>query len=138
VAQRPAVQPLGGCVVSTFARKLTTMRVELLKKRRLAKSAACAGCDPFARNRPSGRGMGGKGRLTFVTVYSRRCDVSTEVYTETRKHQPRPPSVPGCERHPTACDWSSNVGSEDEKAVNREPDAATPLSKRLRSTQVKV
>jgi hypothetical protein len=35
------------------------------------------------------------------------------------------------EHHPTAGDWSSNVGSEDEKAVNREPNAVTPLSKRL-------
>jgi hypothetical protein len=82
--------------------------------------------------------MGGKGRLIFVTVYSRRCDVSTEVYTETEKHQPRPPQVPGRERHPTACDWFSIVGSEDGKAVSGEPDVVTPLSKRLWSTQVKV
>jgi hypothetical protein len=38
---------------------------------RLAGSAPTCGCDPFARNRPSGRGMGGKGRLTFGIGLSR-------------------------------------------------------------------
>lgn len=37
-----------------------------------------------------------------------------------------------------ACDWLSIVRGEGEKAVSREPDAATPLSKRLWSMQVKV
>ncbi|RLI52481.1 MAG: hypothetical protein DRP09_17845 [Candidatus Thorarchaeota archaeon] len=38
-----AVQPLGGCVVRAFAKKLTAMRAETLKSRELAKSAATAG-----------------------------------------------------------------------------------------------
>jgi hypothetical protein len=127
----------------SLRRKTDYKRVEPPISRAIARSGATTGCAPFARNRPLGRRMGGKGRLTFVTVYSLRCDASVEVYTESKKHQPRPRPVPGCERHPTACDWSSIVGSErrlhaaGRKAVSGEPDVVTPLSMRLRMLRIR-
>ena len=102
-----------------------------------ARSGATAWCDPFARNRPLGRGKSGKGRWTFVTVYPRRCDVLTVVYTQIRKHQLRPPQVQGRERLPSAGDRLAPTGlvlkrrKREGKAVSREPDTATPLSRRL-------
>jgi hypothetical protein len=61
-----------------------------------------------------------------------------QTYTETEKTSTPTTLGARCEHHPTAAGWSPNVGSEDGKAVSREPDATTPLSKRPRSTQVKV
>jgi hypothetical protein len=84
------------------------------KGRRLVKSAAAGGYNPFARNRPPGRGMGSKGRFFGNCVFT-SVRWFNQAYTKTEKHQPRPPQVPGCEDHPTACEWSSTAGSEDGK-----------------------
>jgi hypothetical protein len=94
-------------------------------------SGACAWCDPFARNRCSTErgGKGGKGRKgawratdakpsrSLTTVYPRRCDDIPQSTPRWEKHQLQPPQVPGRERHPTACDWSSTLRLRSGQAV---------------------
>jgi hypothetical protein len=46
---------------------------------------------------------------SLTTVYPRRCDDTPQSTPRWGKHQLRPPQVPGRERHPTACDWSSTL-----------------------------
>ena len=79
----------------------TRLKSRHLRRRNHVVKAARVGvgCNPLVRPvrpKPSSRTGDGRQRsFDFATVYSRRCDVPTEVYTETEKHQPRPPQCRG-------------------------------------------
>ena len=53
---------------------------------------------------------------TLTTVRPFRCDDAAIAYTEMVKTSTPGLQVDGGERCPTACDWSSIVGSKDRKA----------------------
>jgi len=91
-----------------FARKQTESALSRRFTRAIARSRACAGCDPFARNHRSSErwGMSGKGQVTegchglavtrtLTTVYPFRCDDAAISYTKSVKTSTPDPQVEG-------------------------------------------
>jgi len=96
----------------------------------IRRSGAASWCDPFARNRSDPRdgrqrslvSLVSNGHQTtsdFDNCVSTSVRCTTQLTPKSPKHQLRPPPVPGRERHPVACEWSSIVRMRVPTAYSR-------------------